>query len=51
MVEVSHDCRTAGQLVAGALRRTGYTAQGKAVRLMISVIPGDTIVLRYVVAT
>lgn len=32
-------------------RRTGYTAAGKAVRLMISVIPGDMIVLRYVVPT
>ena len=32
-------------------RRTGFTAEGKPVRLMISVIPGDTILLRYVVAT
>ncbi len=32
-------------------RRTGYTAEDKPVRLMISIIPGDTIVLRYVVAT
>jgi DNA-binding GntR family transcriptional regulator len=32
-------------------RRTGFTAEDKPVRLMISVIPGDTIVLRYVVAT
>lgn len=32
-------------------RRVGYTAQDRPVRLMISVIPGDTIILRYVVAT
>jgi GntR family transcriptional regulator len=32
-------------------RRIGYTADDRPVRLMISVIPGDTIVMRYVVAT
>jgi hypothetical protein len=32
-------------------RRIGYTAEDRPVRLMVSVIPGDTIVLRYVVAT
>jgi GntR family transcriptional regulator len=32
-------------------RRIGYTAQGKPVRLMLSVVPGDTIIMRYVVAT
>jgi len=32
-------------------RRVGYTPEGKAVRFMISIIPGDTLVLRYVVAT
>jgi hypothetical protein len=32
-------------------RRVGYTAEDRTFRLMISVIPGDTIVLRYVVAT
>jgi GntR family transcriptional regulator len=32
-------------------RRIGFTAENRPVRLMISVIPGDTIVLRYVVAT
>ena len=32
-------------------RRVGYTAEDRPVRLMISVVPGDTIVLRYVVAT
>lgn len=32
-------------------RRVGYTAQSRPVRLMISVIPGDTITLRYVVPT
>jgi GntR family transcriptional regulator len=31
--------------------RTGYTAADKAVRVMVSIIPGDTLVLRYVVAT
>ncbi len=31
--------------------RIGFTAEGRPVRLMISVIPGDTVVLRYVVAT
>ena len=32
-------------------RRTGYTAEDRPVRLMISIVPGDTIVMRYVVAT
>ncbi len=32
-------------------RRVGYTPQGKPVRLMISVVPGDTIIMRYVVPT
>jgi DNA-binding GntR family transcriptional regulator len=32
-------------------RRIGYTEHDQPVRLMISVIPGDTIVLRDVVAT
>ena len=32
-------------------RRIGYTAEDRPVRLMISVVPGDSIVLRYVVAT
>lgn len=32
-------------------QRVGYTADDLPVRLMISVIPGDTIVLRYIVAT
>ena len=32
-------------------RRAGYTSRDKAVRVMISIIPGDTLVLRYVVAT
>jgi DNA-binding GntR family transcriptional regulator len=40
----------AGQPVA-ELTRTGYTAEGKAVRVMISIIPGDVITLRYVVPT
>lgn len=32
-------------------RRVGYTADDRPVRLMISVIPGDTITLRYVILT
>lgn len=40
----------AGQPVAEHIR-TGHTADGKAVRVMVSVIPGDTLVLRYVVPT
>ena len=32
-------------------RRAGYTSRDKAGRVMISIIPGDTLVLRYVVAT
>ncbi|MCA1673724.1 MAG: GntR family transcriptional regulator [Actinobacteria bacterium] len=31
-------------------RRVGYTSHDKAVRVMISIIPGDTLVLRYVAA-
>jgi DNA-binding GntR family transcriptional regulator len=33
------------------LTRTAYTSQDKAVRVMIAVIPGDTLVLRYVIPT
>ena len=31
--------------------RTGYTAEGKAVRVMVSVIPGDTLLLQYTIPT
>ena len=31
------------------LTRTGYTAQDTAVRVMVSIIPGDLLVLRYVI--
>jgi len=31
--------------------RVGYTAEGKAVRVMVSIIPGNVLVLRYVVPT
>lgn len=31
--------------------RTGYTAKDKAVRVMISIVPGDTLILQYVVPT
>ena len=31
--------------------RTGYTADNKPVRLMISIVPGDTLILQYTVPT
>jgi DNA-binding GntR family transcriptional regulator len=31
--------------------RTGYTAENRAVRVMISVIPGDTLILQYTIPT
>ena len=31
--------------------RTGYTADNKPVRVMISVIPGDTLILQYTIPT
>ena len=31
--------------------RTGYTADGKPVRVMISIVPGDTLILQYVIPT
>ena len=31
--------------------RTGYTASGKPVRVMISIIPGDTLILQYTIPT
>jgi hypothetical protein len=31
--------------------RTGYTATGKPVRVMISVVPGDTLILQYIIPT
>jgi DNA-binding GntR family transcriptional regulator len=31
--------------------RTGYTADNKAVRVMISVVPGDTLILQYTIPT
>lgn len=31
--------------------RTGYTAAGKPVRVMISIIPGDTLILQYTIPT
>ena len=31
--------------------RTGYTANGKPVRVMISIVPGDTLILQYVIPT
>jgi GntR family transcriptional regulator len=31
--------------------RTGYAAKDKPVRVMISVIPGDTLILQYTIPT
>jgi GntR family transcriptional regulator len=31
--------------------RTGYTASGKPVRVTISIIPGDTLILQYTIPT
>lgn len=31
--------------------RTGYTASDRAVRVMVSVVPGDTLILQYVIPT
>ncbi len=31
--------------------RTGYTANGNPVRVMISIIPGDTLILQYTIPT
>jgi hypothetical protein len=31
--------------------RTGYTREDKAVRVMVSIIPGDALTLRYVMPT
>jgi DNA-binding GntR family transcriptional regulator len=38
----------AGQPVAEHTR-TGYTADDKAVRVMVSVVPGDSLILRYII--
>ena len=31
--------------------RTGYTAADKPVRVMISIVPGDTLILQYTIPT
>ena len=31
--------------------RTGYTAEDRAVRVMVSIVPGDTLILQYTVPT
>jgi GntR family transcriptional regulator len=31
--------------------RTGYTAEDRAVRVMVSIIPGDALILRYTIPT
>lgn len=46
--EVERLSRGRSQAVAEHTR-TGYTAQDKAVRVMVSIIPGDLLVLRYVI--
>jgi hypothetical protein len=42
-----------GQEVAAVAKhvRTGYTASGKPVRVMISIFPGDTLILQYTIPT
>jgi len=41
---------TAGTPVAEHVR-TGYTAEDKPVRVMISIVPGDTLTLQYTIPT
>jgi GntR family transcriptional regulator len=41
---------SAGTPVAEHIR-TGYTATGRPVRVMISMIPGDTLILQYKIPT
>jgi DNA-binding GntR family transcriptional regulator len=41
---------TAGTPVAEHIR-TGYTAEDKPVRVMISIVPGDTLILQYTIPT
>jgi DNA-binding GntR family transcriptional regulator len=31
--------------------RTGYTAENRPVRVMVSIIPGDTLMLQYTIPT
>jgi GntR family transcriptional regulator len=31
--------------------RTGYTAENRPVRVMVSIIPGDTLILQYTIPT
>ena len=31
--------------------RTGYTADNKPVRVMLSIVPGDTLILEYTIPT
>jgi hypothetical protein len=33
------------------IRRTGYTAENKPVRVMVSIVPGDTLILQYTIPT
>ncbi len=41
---------SAGTPVAEHIR-TGYTAADKPVRVMISIVPGDTLILQYTIPT
>jgi DNA-binding GntR family transcriptional regulator len=48
--EIAHLGIPPGTPVAEHIR-TGYTADNKPVRLMISIVPGDTLILQYTVPT
>ena len=48
--EIAQLGRPAGTPVAEHIK-TGYTAEDKPVLLMISIIPGDTLILQYTVPT
>jgi GntR family transcriptional regulator len=48
--EIARLAIPAGTPVAEHIR-TGYTADNKPVRVMISIIPGDTLILQYTVPT
>ncbi len=48
--EIARLVISAGTPVAEHIR-TGYTATGKPVRVMISIIPGHTLILQYTIPT
>ena len=55
----SRACLTRGNLAIGHLPgtpvaehiRTGYTADNRPVRVMISIVPGDALILQYTIPT